>query len=103
MKPENIFHFGARTEGAMMMLLKLRDYNLTAEPRPKKASGGKAPGVYNKAVIDLLLQSKDNAARFMDGDFDEIRYTDHRRDNRGKLISVRAYFAKRVTGYREIT
>lgn len=32
----------------------------------------------------------------------EIRFTDHERNKKGKLINCRAYFAKKVIKYEEI-
>lgn len=91
-------------DGAMAMLIKLRDHGLIEEARSKTAPP-RAKGddlIYNKAIIDLLLSSKDAADRFLVNDYDEIRFTDHERDKKGKLTKCRAYFARRVIGYQEL-
>jgi len=85
------------------MLLKLRDNLLLEEPHKGNLRKAAAEAkIYNKAVIDLLLSSKDAADRFIAQDYDEIRYTDHERDKKGKLVKCRAYFAKQVTTYQEV-
>lgn len=78
------------------MLLKLRDHSLTGDA-PTKAEDR----IYNKALIDLLLSSKEAIDRFLMEEY-EIRFTDHQRDKKGKLTKCRACFAKRVTIYQEI-
>ncbi|MCM1296824.1 MAG: hypothetical protein NC311_14900 [Muribaculaceae bacterium] len=97
--PWSIYVDGART-----MLLKLRDHGLIEETRSKTglphAKGDDL--IYNKALIDLLTSSKDNVDRFLSDDYSEIRFTDHERDKKGKLVRCRAYFAKKVTIYQEI-
>ncbi len=88
-------------DGARDMLLRLRDYLLLEEPHVngKVTADGK---IYNKAIFDLLLSSKDNTDMFLTQGYDEIRFTDHERDKKGKLIKCRAYFAKKMTIYQEI-
>lgn len=88
---------GIYIDGAREMLRKLRDYSLTGDA-PAKAEDR----IYNKAIIDLLLSSKDAADRFLSDDYSEIRFTDHERDKKGKLLKCRAYFAKKATIYQEI-
>ena len=90
------------TEGARMMLLKLREHFLCDEPYPsldiRKRSEDK---IHNKAILDLILSDKDNVARFLMEEYD-IRFTDHRRDSKGKLVKCRAYFAEKITKYVEL-
>lgn len=102
-----IDNYGAYLHGMVQILLKLRDCGLLEEARPK---GGKRSDViphakgngliYNKAIIDLLLDNTLNLERFIDGY--EIRFTDFETDKKGKLVKCRAYFAKRVTMYQEV-
>lgn len=84
------------------MLLKLRDEGLLRETLPKGAVKIQDELIYNKAIIDLLFDNKDNCDRFLYGDYDEIRFTDHVHNKKGKLVKCRAYFAKRMTIYKEI-
>lgn len=97
------------TEGARMMLLRLRQAQLTIE---EHITGGKNNikdklkitsdmKIYNKAILDLILSDKDNVARFLMEEYD-IRFTDHRRDSKGKLVKCRAYFAEKITKYVEL-
>ena len=90
------------TAGARMMLLKLRQHLLCDEPHPNLQYKRKAEDkVYNKAILDLILSSKDNVYRFLMEGY-EIRFTDHERNKKGKLVKCRAYFAKKVIKYEEI-
>ena len=89
-------------EGARMMLYRLRDHCLCDEPKPKGYGKDKDHLIYQKAVLDLIMESKVNVDRFLSKDYDEIRLTDHERDKKGKLVKCRAYFAKKVTTSVEI-
>ena len=89
-------------QGARTMLLRLRECFLCDEPHPNvQYRRSKEDKIYNKALLDLILSSKGNVSRFLSGDY-EIRYTDHERDKKGKLIKCRAFFARKVTKYEEI-
>lgn len=87
-------------DGARTMLRLLRDNLLCEEPHNIKAT--KDEKIYNKAILDLIMDSKENVDKFLSQDYDEIRYTDHEHDKRGKLKKCRAYFAKRVTKLVEV-
>ena len=88
--------------GARMMLLRLREHLLTDEPHPNGAKKVTADDkVINKAILDLILSSKENIDRFLMEQYD-IRLTDHEKDKKGKLVKCRAYFAKKVVKYEEI-
>lgn len=98
---QHLIPWGIYIDGAREMLLRLRDHLLLEEPH----QNGKVTAedkIYNKAIIDMIISSKDNIDRFLYQDYDEIRFTDHQMDKKGKLIMCRAYFAKRVTTYNEI-
>lgn len=83
-------------DGARTMLLRLRENFLCEEPHNVEFKIRKEDKIYNKAILDLIMDSKDNVDRFLSQNYDEIRFTDHVRDKKGKLIKCRAYFAKRV-------
>lgn len=87
--------------GARDMLLRLREASLCDEPHKVGYLQRKEDKIYNKAKLDLIMADKRNVDRFLLGDF-EIRYTDHERDRKGKLIKCRAYFARKVVKYEEI-
>jgi hypothetical protein len=99
----NINYYGAYLHGMKQLLLKLRDAGLLEESRPKNgiphAKGDEL--LYNKAIIDLLFADTRNIEMFLT-DEHSIRFTDHERNKKGKLVKCRAYFAKRVTMYREV-
>lgn len=89
-------------DGARTMLRLLRDNLLCDEPKPKGYGKDKDHQIYQKAILDLIIDSMDNVDRFLSQDYDEIRFTDHERDKKGKLVKCRAYFAKRVVEYKEL-
>lgn len=90
------------TEGARMMLLRLREYFLCEEPHPGDARKVTAEDkVINKAILDLIMTDKRNVDRFLMQEH-EIRITDHEKDKKGKLVKCRAYFARKVVKYEEI-
>lgn len=75
------------------MLLRMREQCLCDEPKPKGYYKGKDHQIYQKATLDLIIDSMDNVDRFLSQDYEEIRFTDHEYDKKGKLVKCRAYFA----------
>lgn len=67
----------------------------------KRASSKAEDKVITKAILDLIMSSKENVDRFLMEQY-EIRLTDHERDKKGKLVKCRAYFARKVVKYEEI-
>ena len=55
--------------------------------------------IYIAAEWRLLLSSKRNCQLYLDGT--EIRYRNHERDKKGKLVRCEAYFVERLTLIRE--
>lgn len=89
------------TEGARAMLLRLREHFLCEEPHSGVGKVTADNKVVNKAVLDLIMSSKESVDRFLMGEY-QIRLTDHERDNKGKLVKCRAYFARKVVKYEEV-
>ncbi|MCM1225123.1 MAG: hypothetical protein NC311_19430 [Muribaculaceae bacterium] len=89
--------------GARDMLLKLRDHGYIEESRPKNGSPHSKGDqlVINKAVIDMLLDNKNNIDRYLMEQF-EIHIKDHETDAKGRLKKCRAYFAKKVVKWEEV-
>ena len=86
-KPVNLIIENYQLSGARNMLLRLRDsYKITS-----KEGSCKEKDVYIKADLDLISSSLDNTRRYLYYE-DVIHYRNHKRDSRGKLISVEAYF-----------
>ena len=56
--------------------------------------------VYLEAEWRLFMSSKRNCQLFLDGT--EIRYRNHERDKKGKLIRCEAYFVERHTIFTEV-
>lgn len=80
-------------DGARTMLLRLRDFNLCAEPSWDTGIK-KEKSIYNKATLDLIMESLDNVDTFISLDFENIGFTNHKRDKKGKVKSCRAHFIK---------
>lgn len=88
---ERLDLYSSRMFGAKLMLHKLyTERSLTFNSHMRKKDERK---VYDKAVYELLMDSIDNIRKFLEDD--SIMYSDHKRDNKGRLIDVRANFIKR--------
>lgn len=98
----NINWYGAYLKGVKATINALRDYGLLDIPKPKGGIKAKDYRIYNKAIIDLIMKDCISIDRFLGQEYDDIRFTDHERDKKGKLTKCRAYFAKRVTTTVEI-
>ena len=88
--------------GARDMILRLREYLLCEEPHAgdtKKVT--REDKIANKAILDMIMYNKDNIDRFLMGQY-EIRFTDHEKDKKGRLVKCRAYFAKKIVTYKEV-
>lgn len=89
-------------KGAMHMLLRLREMCLLEEPHHSDArTVTREQKIYNKAIIDLILKSKTSVDYFLIESL-PIRYTDHERDKKGRLVKCRACYAVRRVTYNEI-
>lgn len=98
----NINYYGAYLKGVKTTINALREYGLLDIPKPEGWNKDKDDKIYNKAMIDLIMQDSVSMDRFLAHDYDDIRFTDHERDKKGKLVKCRAYFEKRVTTSVEI-
>ena len=103
--------FGEGTvKDGMVNLTNLRDWSLRIAgarelmrmlPLYMHPKTDKDHNVYNKAIIELIMSSPINMDRFLTQEF-PIRYTEHKRDKKGKLISCKAVFVKEVITYKKI-
>ena len=96
MKLRNLKLWAWYLKGARDMLLMLRKYFLCEEPHPLYLVPAKYKGelrIYNKAVLDLLLSDKMNIDKFLSGEYPKFK--DFKRNNKGKLLECRAYFAEK--------
>ena len=91
-------------------LTNLRDWSLRIAgarelmrllPKYMHPKTDKDHNVYNKAIIELIMSSPINMDRFLTQEC-PIRYTEHKRDKKGKLISCKAVFVEYVTTYKII-
>ena len=86
--PERLFPWSERMQGARLMLYRLNeDGCLNLSPGISKKDGGP---IYHKAIYDLLMDDLTNIDRYLIRD--DIFFTDHQNDDKGKLISCRATF-----------
>ena len=53
---------------------------------------GKEDRVYSKAVLKEILENRESLVKFLQGN--GWRYTEHQRDKKNKLISVKVEFNK---------
>lgn len=89
----NIMHYSAYMHGARDAMIRF--YELY---KPKSKSEDK---IYTDAVFKLITSDIRYTGLFLQGGHD-IRYRNHKRNSRGRLESVEAYFADKVSIYREV-
>lgn len=83
------YYQGARDMGQKLM------ERLMTDSKPKGEEW-----VYLEAEWRLFMSSKRNCQLFLDGT--DIRYRNHERDKKGKLIRCEAYFVERHTIFTEV-
>lgn len=103
--------FGEGTiKGEQVNLTRLREWSWRISGArqlmrvlPLYMSGAKEKDgeIYNKAIIELIMASPINMDRFLNQEY-QIRYTDHQRDKKGKLIGCKAVFVEKVITYKNI-
>ena len=90
---QNIMHYSAYMQGARMAIVRFGEMYM-----PKSKS---EEAVYSRAVFKLITSDIRYTALFLSGCHD-ICYRNHKRDKRGKLESVEAYFAEPKVVYKEV-
>lgn len=81
---QKLLYYSAYYQGARIVAEKLIPYVMQNYRGDDK--------VYIKAELDMITSSKRNMQLWLDGT--EMRYRNHKRDKKGKLESVNAYFAE---------
>jgi len=94
MNEQDLEYYGAYYLGALTAAKKV------IEEYVNKAWTGENK-VYRDADIKLITRDKRSMQLFMDGLYD-IMYRDHKRNAKGKLVYVEAYFADRRTNFVEV-
>lgn len=89
----NIMYYSAYMQGARMAIVRFGEMYM-----PKSKS---EEAVYSRAVFKLITSDIRYTALFLSGDHN-IGYRNHKRDKRGKLESVEAYFAEQKVVYKEV-
>ena len=103
---EYTWEFAKYVEGARDMLLALKDMNPKDYSGYKKLDNGKIVSardghIYIAAIYKMLLADRMNIYRYAKGFSSsgisgfECRFRNHKRDAKGKLISVEAYFVEK--------
>lgn len=86
----NIRDYSAYLQGARRMMCYWSEYE---------------PLIDNKAFKDAIVKLITSELRYMDmfltGSY-EMRFKNHQYDKKGKLVKVEAYFAEKVTIYKEV-
>ena len=90
---QNIMYYSAYMQGARMAVVRFGEMYM-----PKSKS---EEAVYSRAVFKLITSNIRYTALFLAGCHD-ICYRNHKRDNRGKLESVEAFFAEPKVVYSEV-
>lgn len=85
---QSVAYYGAYYLGAIQAVQKV-----VAELTTNKPKGD--DWIYLQALWDCITKNKRNMQLFMDGT--EMRYRNHQRDKRGKMVSVECYFVERRT------
>lgn len=88
----NMIFYAAYYQGALMAAKEMVAYakwNAKGDDR-----------VYRDAELALITQSKRTMELFMDNT--PIRYRNHERDKKGKLVKCEAYFAQKQTSFKEV-
>jgi len=88
----NVMYYGSYLLGALMAAKNLIPYVMQNYRSDDK--------VYIKAELDTITSSKRNMKLWLDGT--PMRYRNHKRDKKGKLESVEAYFVEQRNVIQEI-
>ena len=88
----NIMHWSAYLQGARRAFLLMHEYY-----KPKRGEDA----IYTDAVFKLITSDLRYTGMFLTQSHD-LLFKNHKHDNKGKLVSVEAYFAEKVTIYRKV-
>lgn len=91
---QHIAMYSSYYQGALMAVKKVTD-SLLSGNNPKKDDW-----IYLKAELNLITSNKRNMQLWLDSA--EIRFRNHRRNKKGKLEGVEAYFVERRNIIQEI-
>lgn len=81
----NIHYYAAYYLGAIQVVKKITDELKNSKPKGED-------WVYVESLWKLITEDKRHMLMFLDGD--EIRYKNHKRDKKGKLVSVDCCFVE---------
>lgn len=86
----NIMHWSAYMQGARKAFLYVMEHEKDYDSK-----------VYRDAVFNLITSDLRYMGMFLT-ESHTICFRNHKRDKKGKLISCEAYFAEKITLYREV-
>lgn len=84
----NLYEESLYLQGARAVLLRLEE--MKALPQFHTSRDTKQPDVYNRAVMREILHNRESLVKFLQGD--GWRYSDHQKDKKGRLTSVKVVF-----------
>lgn len=84
----SVAYYGAYYLGAIKAVQEVTRPLLTTKPKGED-------WIYIQALYKLITSSKRNMQLYLDGT--EMRYRNHERNKKGKLVSVECYFVERRT------
>ena len=85
--PEHISSYGIRGDAVRQTLLSCLDGGYF-DCRKKEDE------IYNKAIIKLVLSDSRAIDKFLEGNY-PFRFREHKKDKKGKLISVEAFLCEK--------
>lgn len=89
---QNIIYWGAYLEGALKTAHALLPYTLNKNGDAK---------IYKEAELRLIARDKRSIELFLEG-WPIIRYRNHQRDKKGRLVKCEAYFCENYKTTQEI-
>lgn len=84
----SVAYYGAYYLGAIQAVQEVSRQLLTTKPKGED-------WIYQQAFLKLITSSKRNMQLYLDGT--EMRYRNHERNKKDKLVSVECYFVERRT------
>lgn len=95
LKEPNLSKYTAFLKGFRIGYVMSMQNEIRLHPRKKEEN------VYRRAEIDFLIKSLRNVHLFVE-DRSGLRYTDHKRDEKGRLVSCRLACMRKVVRYEEV-
>lgn len=95
LKEPNLGKYTAFLKGFRQCFVEMTLFEISEQPRKKELN------VYRRAEIDFLLENLRNVHLFIE-DRSGLRYTDHKRDEKGRLVSCRLARMRKVVRFEKV-